>query len=71
MKVLDLGRQLLVDLHHRLDLHLGLNLHALYHHLQLGFPLLSLPNPLLISLGFPLTLHVFLFELNLSIGSLI
>lgn len=56
VEAFDFFLQFLVDLHHGLYLHLGLQLHALDCHFQLRFSFLALSDPLLE--GFALTLKL-------------
>jgi hypothetical protein len=71
VETLDLLLQLLVGLHHRLDLHLRLQLHPLDRHLQLRLALLPLPDPLLVRLPLPLELEQLLLQLDLSVAALV
>lgn len=71
MEGLYLLLQLFIDLHHRFYLHLRLELHPFYGHLQLSLPLLSLSDPLLVGLSLPLKLNQFLLELDLSVAALV
>ena len=56
MEAFDFFLQFLVDLHHRLYLHLGLQFHALDCHFQLRFSFLALSDALLEGLALTLKL---------------